>query len=126
MREKLPFTPFRCVIRTDGRIERLDKPVTFAEIEKLIGAAMTDSVVLRQFGEHPIHVMIVDDLGYETTLIDHGGGRFEQRCTKARKPVNAEATRLYHTTCVPGATHQIVGDVVVVPDYDYETPARSL
>lgn len=125
MAEKLPFIPFRCVIRTDGTVERLEKPVTFKEIEKLIGAAVTDSVVLRQFGE-PIHVMIVDDMGYETQMVDHGAGRFELQCMKARKPVNAEATRLYHGTCVPGVTHQIVGDVVIVPDQDYEMPARPL
>ncbi len=35
------------------------------------------------------------------------------------KPVNAKATQLYHANCLPGTTHQIVGDVVIVLDDDF-------
>ena len=38
---------------------------------------------------------------------------------KPRKPINEKATALYHANCRPGTTHQIVGDVVIVPDEDY-------
>ena len=51
---------------------------------------------------------------------NHGGGVFENRCVKARKPVNEEATRLYRLNCLPNVTHQVLGDVMVVPDADYE------
>jgi len=108
----------RRVIRTDGTFLDLPEPVSLAHICELIGAHTTDTVVLHHMGS-PLHVMVVDDQGYETELIDHGNGCFEQRCVRARKPINAEATRLYHANCPPGITHQIVGDVVVVPDEDY-------
>jgi len=49
-----------------------------------------------------VHVMIVDDAGHQKGL-----------------PVNAAATALYHARCLPGTTHQIVGDVVIVPDSDF-------
>jgi hypothetical protein len=67
----------------------------------MIGADMIDTVVLRHLG-HPVQVMIVDDTG----MIDG-------------KPVNVKATELYHANCHPGTTHQIHGDVVVVPDDDF-------
>lgn len=111
----------RRLIRTDGTEIDLPDPVPYARIGALIGAAVTDTVCLHHMGTTPLHVMVVDDLGYETEQIDHGGGVFESRCMRARKPVNEEATRLYHLNCQPGTTHQIVGDVLVVPDQDYET-----
>ena len=108
----------RRLIRTDGTVIDFTHPVPYRRVAELIGAALTDVVILRHMGE-PTHVMVVDDLGYETVEVNHGGGVFENRCVKARKPVNEEATRLYHLNCVPGVTHQVVGDVMVVPDADY-------
>lgn len=111
----------RRLIRTDGTVLDLPDPVSQPQIEKLIGAAMLDFVVLRHLGE-PLHVMAVDDLGYETEQVDlgvvNGVRHFENRCVKARKPVNREATKLYHLNCIAGTTHEIVGDVVVMPDGD--------
>ena len=108
----------RRLIRADGTHLDLAEPVSHDQILKMIDAAALDIVALRHMGE-PLHVMAVDDLGYETEQIDHGGGHFENRCVRARKPVNVEATHLYHLNCQPGTTHQIVGDVLVVPDQDY-------
>lgn len=104
------------IIRTSGANEEHDvaRRETIDAIQKLIGAGMTDTVNLRDG-----RVMFVDDNGYETETVDHGGGRIELRCTKARKPVNQEATKLYHGICKPGTTHQIVGDVAIVRDGDF-------
>lgn len=109
----------RRLIRIDGTVLDLPEPVPYAKLGEPIGAAVTDTINLHHMGE-PLHVMVVDDLGYETQQIDHGRGVFESRWVRARKPVNAEATRLYHLDCLPGTTHQIAGDVLVVPDQDYE------
>ena len=62
---------------------------------------------------HDGRFMYVDDLGYETEAVEQPYG-IELRATKARKPVNKKATELYHSVCVPGTTHQIVGDVAIV------------
>lgn len=61
-------------------------------IELSIGAACLDSVNLRDG-----RFMLVDDTGAITG-----------------KPVNYEATRLYHGVCIPGTTHEICGDVAIV------------
>jgi hypothetical protein len=113
----------RQIIRTDGTVEVLAEPVPLRKLAELIGADTLDTVVLRHMG-YPLHVMLVDDLGYEVeqlgpVMVD-GVAHFERRCVRARKPVNAEATRLYHLNCQPGTTHQIVGDVVIVPDDEEE------
>lgn len=91
----------RRLIRADGTAKDLIGPLSMKEIGKLIGADTLDSVNLRHLGSPP-RVMLVDDNG-------HAAG----------KPVNEEATRLYHANCYPGTTHQIVGDVVVVLDEDF-------
>lgn len=90
----------------------------FRDIAMLIGAVYLDSVNLRDG-----RMMLVDDLGYKTEAVEHGAGdgfafRTELKPVKARKPVNAKATALYHKVCVPGTTHQIVGDVAIVLDED--------
>ena len=108
----------RRLIKADGTVQDFEQPIPWADQGKLIGAATTDTVVLRHMG-HPLHVMIVDDMGYETTTVHHANGAIELQPVAALKPVNVEATRLYHENCLPGTTHQIVGDVLVVPDHDY-------
>jgi hypothetical protein len=107
----------RMLIRTDGTTQVFDKPIPFDEICRLIDAGATDTVALHHMG-HPLHVMIVDDLGYDTKAIVDGNSTLLVP-VKARKPVNLKATELYHANCMPGTTHQIVGDVVVVPDEDF-------
>lgn len=116
------------VIRTDGREERheVSRAVLIAEIERLIGASITDTVNLRDG-----RVMFVDDLGYEyerverdTTPEDVARLGFdprviiEHRTLRACKPENEKATALYHAICVPGTTHKIVGDVAIIRDAD--------
>lgn len=89
----------RKVIRTDGTEQLLDAPVSISQIEKLIHAELLDTVNMRDAGRH---VMLVDDNGISKGL-----------------PVNEKATQLYHSVCIPGTTHQIHGDVVIVPDDDF-------
>jgi hypothetical protein len=50
-----------------------------------------------------VHVMIVDDVGHRKDL-----------------PINNKATYLYWEKCVRPVFHVIRGDVLIVPDEDYE------
>lgn len=111
----------RAVIRCDGSVEHLDAPVGRDRVCELIGAATLDSVRLRHMGP-PMHVMLVDDNGYETR-VQEAGNCVLLLPVRARKPVNVKATALYHLNCYPGSKHQIVGDVVVMPDDDLEQEA---
>lgn len=108
----------RQLIRVDGTTQDLPAPLPLSELTKMIGATMTDTVRMRHMG-NPVHVMLVDDQGYETKMVDHGDGHFESVCVRALKPVNEAATALYLRNCLPGTTHKIVGDVVIVPDEDF-------
>lgn len=91
----------RRLIRCDGTTQDFDTSIPNAGVRALIGAQTLDSVQLRHLGV-PAHVMLLDDSG-------HAIG----------KPLNEEATRLYHANCKPGTGHVIVGDVFVSPDQDY-------
>lgn len=95
------MTTVRKLIRVDGTEHELIGPHAMDDIRQMIGALTTDTVALRHLG-HPLHVMIVDDNG-------HLEGR----------AVNVKATDLYHANRIPGTAHQIVGDVVIVPDGDF-------
>jgi hypothetical protein len=101
------------IICADGS-ERTSTVTSYGEIGPLIGAATLDSVNLRN-GQ----VMFVDDNGWETECVEHAPGHIELRPTKARKPINVKATAIYHGVCIPGTTHQIVGDVAIVNDRDF-------
>jgi len=109
----------RVLLRTNGERVELDGPVSFKDIERMIDATALTFVTLAD----RLHVMAMDDFGYETVPVESrlpdGTPFIEMKCIRPRKPVNAEATRLYHEVCIPGTTHQIVGDVVIVPDSDY-------
>jgi len=108
----------RCLIKTDGTRQDFDAPQSIAQILTLIGARTLDIVALRHMGRSPLHVMAVDDNGYETRT-EQVENVMHVIPTRARKPVNAEATKLYHANCVPGTTHEIVGDVFISPDDDF-------
>jgi hypothetical protein len=108
----------RKLIRTDGTTLDLPTPLTLDEIRELIGAKTLDFVTLAHMGM-PLHVMAVDDNGYETQTVTEGNHTTVVPI-KALKPVNLAATCLYHLECTPGTLHQIVGDVVIAPDEDYE------
>lgn len=111
----LPKIPLRCIIRTDGTITEIPKS-TNAQLHELCGCDLFDTVNLRnRLGQ----VMLVDDAGYEAEMVKIEPGYFVMQPKRALKPVNAIATELYLTVCVPGTTHQIVGDVAVVPDEDF-------
>lgn len=107
----------RQIIRTDGTTEDLPAAKPMKELLQAIGAQTIDTVRMRHMG-YPVHVMLVDDNGYDAHAVTDGDTTTLVP-TRARKPVNVEATRLYHLNCVPGTTHQIVGDVVIVPDEDF-------
>lgn len=107
----------RKIIRTDGTTEDLPSPKPMKELCQAIGAQTIDTVRMRHMG-YPVHVMLVDDNGYDTHA-EIDGDTTTLVPVRALKPVNVEATRLYHLNCVPGTTHQIVGDVVIVPDEDF-------
>lgn len=105
------------VIRTTGAREQHEIPRSrpLDSIYKLIGCDTVDTVNLRDG-----RVMLVDDNGYEPgPVIEHAPGRFEMVPGPARKPFNPGATKLYHSVCRPGTTHQIVGDVAIVRDEDF-------
>lgn len=106
------------ILRTNGQREEHAIPHRGSDllhwIYGRIGAELTDTVNLRDG-----RVMIVDDRGYETDTIDHGT-HIELKCTKPLKPVNAAATQIYHSVCRPGTTHQIVGDVAITLDRNFE------
>lgn len=107
----------RMLIKTDGTRHELTGPTSMRDITQMIGADGLDTVTLRSPG-YAGHVMLVDDHGYETRA-DINGRVVTLVPVIARKPVNAEATQLYLAQCKPGTMHQIVGDVVVVPDLDF-------
>jgi hypothetical protein len=108
----------RKLIKTDGTEIDLIGPTSMEDIRRMIGANMLDTVGLRHMGL-PLHVMCVDDGGWECEDVQHSATHFERRPVRALKPINEKATELYLANCRPGTTHQIVGDVVIVPDEDY-------
>lgn len=108
----------RKIIRADGSEELLPTALPMDEIRQRIDAKGVDFVSLIQWGT-PLWVLICDDNGYETECIDHGGGRFEMKPVRPLKPVNEKATALYWERCITGTSHQIVGDVCIVPDGDF-------
>lgn len=107
----------RKLIRTDGTEQELPGPLPMDELKRLIGAESIDSVNLRHLG-WPLQVMLVDDHGHVTVPVETAAS-LELVSVGHRKPVNAKATALYLANCIPGTTHKIVGDVVIVPDEDF-------
>ena len=106
------------IVRTNGTTEVIDiKGDVWRELHRLLDCETFDTVNLRDG-----RVMLVDDNGWNTKVVKHTSGiveTVEVIPTTPNKPINAAATRLYHSICVPGTTHQIVGDVAVVNDADF-------
>ena len=107
----------RRLIRTDGTSASFERPISMRRVHELLRVDTLDVVVLRHMG-YPLHVMLVDDNGWESEPVEHDGWT-ELRAIRPRGPINAEATRLYRDHCKPGTTHQIVGDVFICPDNDF-------
>lgn len=109
------------IIRTDGTEEivrpRPNKAQSLTSIIRGLINADLDFVRIGKLVPNDL-TMAVDDNGWETEMIDHGDGQFEMKPFRARKPINAKATALYLAICVPGTTHQIVGDVAIFHDDD--------
>jgi hypothetical protein len=108
----------RKLIRANGVTIDLPERLSMLAIRELIGARVCDSVCLRHLGE-PLHVMILDDEGWETMAVERTDGSLELVPLFARRPVNDQATELYHANCWPGTKIPILGDVVIVPDSDF-------
>jgi hypothetical protein len=105
------------VIRADGTEEIVKGKPKVKAMHALIGAKTLDFVRIGKLEPNDI-TMAVDDMGWETTTVDHGDGRIELKPVRALKPINAKATALYLAICRPGTTHQIVGDVAIFHDED--------
>ena len=105
------------ILRTNGtrELHEVGKHILMDWIHRMIGADTTDSFRLKDGTDR---VCILDDHGYDTEQIESNGVIY-LKPTNALKPVNEEATRLYHRICVPGTTHQIVGDVAIAHDGDF-------
>lgn len=88
----------RTILHADGRREDFDRPLTLDEVNAALDEAIPATVRLPDG-----FVMLCDD-----------------NAIAKRLPVNAEATRLYHSVCRPGTTHQIRGPAVVVLASDFE------
>lgn len=93
-------------------------------INRAIGAVGTDTINLfkNPTNKYSLQmrtpVMIIDDAGYKSEARHIEGARFELVPIEALKPVNADATLLYHSICKMGTTHEIVGDVAIIDDED--------
>lgn len=89
------------IIRVDGTRETLqikNRPNAMNQIRHSLKAEALDCVNLRDG-----RVMLVDDEGI-----------------RKGRPVNMQATPLYHAICRQGTTHCIHGDVAIVRDSDFE------
>jgi hypothetical protein len=111
------------VIRTDGSEETHPFPAKrggarLNALKAALGCDTLDMVTLTMRSGGPDLVMAVNDLGYETRAVERGPGHIELVPVRARLPVNQRATALYHATCKPGTTHEIVGDVAIMHDDD--------
>lgn len=89
----------RKLIRADGTEISFGAPLTLRQIHAKLSASELDTVRLTD----GVHVMLVDDLSHMKGL-----------------PVNEAATQLYWEKCGGPVDHVIVGDVVIVPDRDFE------
>lgn len=105
------------VVRTDGICVPLPGVPSIARLQELIGAEMLDVVFVGKFVPNDV-MMYVDDNGWQVDEVVRDGVTHLVP-TKALKPINAEATRLYHAICRPGTTQEIAGDVVLVHDEDF-------
>lgn len=102
------------IVRTDGT-EEVHYVEAWNEIHALTKAETFDTVNLRDG-----RVMLVDDNGWEYEVVRQTDNHWKHVPTRARKPINEKATRLYQAVCSPGTTHQIAGDVAIVVDREVE------
>lgn len=110
----------RRIIRATGEEIPIAKPLSLRKAASLIGAVDLDVVSLPALGK-PLMVMLVNDKGWETreerTLIPGRGERIRIIPVRPLLPINEKATALYRANRLD-STHQIAGDVVIVPDLD--------
>jgi len=110
------------VIRTNGATELHEihakgSSARLKECYRLADCQTFDTVNLRDG-----RVMLVDDDGWETESVEVAPNHIAIKATRPKpgKAINPEATRIYHSICYPGTTHQIVGDVIIAQDRDFE------
>ena len=116
---KVPRDAF-VIIRADGSEETHPFPaqkgaVRLDALKATLGFKTLDFVTLTKRGRAAHIIMVVNDLGYETTAIEHGPGVVELVPVQARYPVNAKATELYQAV---GGRIEIVGPVALMYDDD--------
>jgi hypothetical protein len=97
MEGKMPDKRLRRIVRTSGKVEVFNDPLSMRRIRKMLGADALDTVILLDG-----MVMLVDDQGHKKQL-----------------EINTVGTALYLKRCKAGTTHFIVGDVAIVPDSDF-------
>lgn len=104
------------ILLADGREEthEVGRHILLPWITRMLQAEALDTVNLRDG-----RVMLVDDNGWESKLLDRGSGVFERVTIRPLKPINAAATKLYRSVCTPGTTHQIAGDVAITLDQHF-------
>lgn len=107
------------ILLADGREEthQVGRHILTEWIKRMIQAEVLDTVNLRDG-----RVMLVDDRGWESTRVERGVGVGELVPVRNLKPINAAATKLYHSVCQPGAKHQIAGDAAITLDANFEPP----
>lgn len=108
----------RTLIRVDGTTIEFSTPQPMAEVRKMLNAETLDVVALHSLGAHPLHVLLCDDHGWQSELIEHDGYS-ELRPVRPLKPINLAATALYRANAIEGTTHAIAGDCYVCPDEDH-------
>lgn len=114
------------VIRADGGARFLPQQPSLSVLKDALGCTTIDVVILTWLDRiTPDLVMIVDDDGWEYEVIDRGGGYFHHRPLRPKpgKLVNPAATAIYQV-CMPGTSHQIVGDVAICHDRDVTTTTQ--
>lgn len=98
----LSLVILRRLVRVDGSVEELPKPVTIEGVSRLIDAQTLDVIALHDALKH---VLLVDDNGYAKGL-----------------PVNTFATLLYRMQSGGKSIALVLGDCVLCPDEDFSTP----
>lgn len=107
------------VLRTDGTNTVTAGRPNIHDIAKAINAKLLDEVSVGRAVHNDVK-MFVNDRGYDAIEIEKSPGHTDLVPIHAKFAVNVEATKLYHAICKPGTTHQIVGDVVLAHDNDFE------
>lgn len=94
----------RLLLRADGTVMPLDKPMSMFQLMELCDVGGFDTVAMTHW-EGPLHVLMCDEIGLMRVDL---------------RPINRNATELYWSKCYPDSDPPpIRGDAVLVPDDDF-------